>query len=149
MAGNGMELITGDRWGALCSNRTTFVRGLLTRALSIQKIPQVFGFQGETRSLISGFLTLVMIFNCKVYRTDICLRVASVMSPSLVEETQGVPLEGHFAPFLRRRNADTPLIGSNRHNSPRVSVSSGIAQNEDGGTKVENAKNSGNPLPPC
>ena len=82
--------------------RTTFVRGLLTRALSIPRIPQVFGFQGAGRSLISGFLTLVMIFNSKVYQTDICSRVASVMSPLLVEENQEAPLEGPFVPFLHR-----------------------------------------------
>ena len=97
-----MKLITGNGWGALCSNRTTFVRGLLTRALSIQKIPELFGFRGAMRSLISGFLTLVMIFDRKVYQTDICLRVSLVMSPSPVEEIQEVPLEGPFVPFLQQ-----------------------------------------------
>lgn len=94
----------------LCSSGITFVRVTPGHVRHpFKQMPPVSGFGGAIHSLISGFLTLVILFTRKtVYYSSPSLHTASVMFPPSVEEIQEVPVEGPSSPSFTGDTLTTP-----------------------------------------
>ena len=74
-------------------------------------LKRILGFCRPIYSLVSGFFTLTILLNGKVYNTDPDSRAASAMSLPHTEVIQETPIAGPIVPFLYRRHANIPRVG--------------------------------------